>query len=471
MMNSLPTHLDQTNNMDTKQSRPVLTVSQLNKQARLTIEERFQLIWVTGELSNFARPRSGHWYFTLKDTGAQVRCAMFANSNRRVQMQPADGQQVLVRGRVSLYEGRGDFQIIAGQMEPAGEGVLRQAFDALKIKLGDEGLFDRDRKQSIPDLPKHIAVVTSPTGAALQDVLAVWQRRFPTLKVTVIPTAVQGPEAESQVLNALNAASKLAPDAILLTRGGGSLEDLWTFNLESVARAVASIQTPIVSAIGHEIDIAITDFVADLRAPTPSVAAELMVPDGQEMLQNIDGEFRHLNVLMASQLREHQLTLDKLNLRLVSPESYLQQAWMRLDDIASRLQRSAGQTLAGANNQLDNLGARLSNQSPSFALATAKEKLQRLKNGLDSGINRLLQSQTNSVAIMARMLDGMSPLHTLGRGYAFIRDDANALVTKTEYAKVGDRVTAQLQDGTIAATVTGITKQPNPLSQTDTDNV
>jgi exodeoxyribonuclease VII large subunit len=457
--------------MDIKQSRPVLTVSQLNKQARLTIEERFQLIWVTGELSNFARPRSGHWYFTLKDTGAQVRCAMFANSNRRVQMQPADGQQVLVRGRVSLYEGRGDFQIIADQMEPAGEGVLRQAFDALKIKLADEGLFDQDRKQSIPDLPKHIAVVTSPTGAALQDVLAVWQRRFPTLKVTVIPTAVQGPEAESQILNALNAASKLAPDAILLTRGGGSLEDLWTFNLESVARAVASIQTPIVSAIGHEIDIAITDFVADLRAPTPSVAAELMVPDGQEMLQNIDGEFRHLNVLMASQLREHQLTLDKLNLRLVSPESYLQQAWMRLDDIASRLQRSAGQTLAGANNQLDNLGARLSNQSPSFALATAKEKLQRLKNGLDSGINRLLQSQTNSVAIMARMLDGMSPLHTLGRGYAFIRDDANALVTKTEYAKVGDSVTAQLQDGIIAATVTGITKQTNPLSQTDTDNV
>ena len=457
--------------MDIKQSRPVLTVSQLNKQARLTIEERFQLIWVTGELSNFARPRSGHWYFTLKDTGAQVRCAMFANSNRRVQMQPADGQQVLVRGRVSLYEGRGDFQIIADQMEPAGEGVLRQAFDALKIKLADEGLFDRDRKQSIPDLPKHIAVVTSPTGAALQDVLAVGQRRFPTLKVTVIPTAVQGPEAESQALNALNAASKLAPDAILLTRGGGSLEDLWTFNLESVARAVASIQIPIVSAIGHEIDIAITDFVADLRAPTPSVAAELMVPDGQEMLQNIDGEFRHLNVLMASQLREHQLTLDKLNLRLVSPESYLQQAWMRLDDIASRLQRSAGQTLAGANNQLDNLGARLSNQSPSFALAIAKEKLQRLKNGLDSGINRHLQSQTNSVAIMARMLDGMSPLHTLGRGYAFIRDDANALVTKTEYAKVGDSVTAQLQDGTIAATVTGITKQTNPLSQTGTGNV
>ena len=354
--------------MDINQNRPVLTVSQLNKQARLTIEERFQMVWVTGELSNFARPRSGHWYFTLKDSGAQVRCAMFANSNRRVQMQPTDGQQVLIRGRVSLYEGRGDFQIIADQMEPAGEGVLRQAFDALKVKLADEGLFDRERKRPLPDIPKHIAVVTSPTGAALQDVLAVWQRRFPTLQVTVIPTAVQGPEAEAQVLRALNAASKLAVDAILLTRGGGSLEDLWTFNLESVARAVAALQIPIVSAIGHEIDIAITDFVADLRAPTPSVAAELMVPDGQEMLQNIDGEFRHLTVLMEGQLRERQLQLDKLNLRLVSPESYLQQAWMRLDDLSNRIARSAGQTFEGTASRYNNLYKRLINQSPSFAL-------------------------------------------------------------------------------------------------------
>ena len=445
--------------MDNTQSRPVLTVSQLNKQARLTIEERFQMVWVTGELSNFARPRSGHWYFTLKDTGAQVRCAMFANSNRRVQMQPTDGQQVLIRGRVSLYEGRGDFQIIADQMEPAGEGVLRQAFDALKLKLADEGLFDRERKRPIPDIPKHIAVITSPTGAALQDVLAVWQRRFPTLQVTVIPTAVQGPEAEAQVLWALKAASKLPVDAILLTRGGGSLEDLWTFNLESVARAVAASKIPIVSAIGHEIDIAITDFVADLRAPTPSVAAELMVPDGEEMLQNIDGEFRHLTVLMEGQLREHQLQLDKLNLRLVNPESYLQQAWMRLDDSANRIQRSAERTLAGTSNQYDNLYKRLLSQSPSFALSRAREKLQRVETSLEDGVNRQLQSQASAIAMLARMLDGMSPLHTLGRGYAFLRDDSGSLVTHTERALVGTTMTAQLQDGTISATVKEVTKQ------------
>ena len=445
--------------MDNTQSRPVLTVSQLNKQARLTIEERFQMVWVTGELSNFARPRSGHWYFTLKDTGAQVRCAMFANSNRRVQMQPTDGQQVLIRGRVSLYEGRGDFQIIADQMEPAGEGVLRQAFDALKLKLADEGLFDRERKRPIPDIPKHIAVITSPTGAALQDVLAVWQRRFPTLQVTVIPTAVQGPEAEAQVLWALKAASKLPVDAILLTRGGGSLEDLWTFNLESVARAVAASKIPIVSAIGHEIDIAITDFVADLRAPTPSVAAELMVPDGEEMLQNIDGEFRHLTVLMEGQLREHQLQLDKLNLRLVNPESYLQQAWMRLDDSANRIQRSAERTLAGTSNQYDNLYKRLLSQSPSFALSRAREKLQRVETSLEDGVNRQLQSQASAIAMLARMLDGMSPLHTLGRGYAFLRDDSGSLVTHPEHALVGTTMTAQLQDGTISATVKEVTKQ------------
>ena len=450
--------------MDINQNRPVLTVSQLNKQARLTIEERFQMVWVTGELSNFARPRSGHWYFTLKDSGAQVRCAMFANSNRRVQMQPTDGQQVLIRGRVSLYEGRGDFQIIADQMEPAGEGVLRQAFEALKVKLADEGLFARERKRPIPDIPKHIAVVTSPTGAALQDVLAVWQRRFPTLQVTVIPTAVQGPEAEAQVLRALSAASRLAVDAILLTRGGGSLEDLWTFNLESVARAVAASQIPIVSAIGHEIDIAITDFVADLRAPTPSAAAELMVPDCQEMLQNIDGEFRHLRVLMEGQLRERQLQLDKLNLRLVSPESYLQQAWMRLDDLSNRIARSAGQIFEGTANQYDNLYKRLINQSPSFALTRSTEKLQRLEASLEDGMNRRLQSQNRSIAMLARMLDGMSPLHTLGRGYAFIRDDSGALMSDTNRAKVGATMTAQLQNGTIAATITQITKQANPLS-------
>jgi exodeoxyribonuclease VII large subunit len=275
---------------------------------------------------------------------------------------------------------------------------------------------------------------------------------------------VQGPEAEAQVLRALNAASKLTVDAILLTRGGGSLEDLWTFNLESVARAVAASQTPIVSAIGHEIDIAITDFVADLRAPTPSVAAELMVPDGQEMLQNIDGEFRHLSVLMEGQLRERQLQLDKLNLRLVSPESYLQQAWMRLDDLSNRIARSAEQTLAATANRYGNLHKRLINQSPSFALTRAKEKLNRLEASLEDGMNRHLQSQNRSIAMLARMLDGMSPLHTLGRGYAFLRDDSGTLITHTKHAAVGDAMTAQLQDGTISATITEVTKNDSPFS-------
>jgi exodeoxyribonuclease VII large subunit len=450
--------------MEIKQNRPVLTVSQLNKHARITIEERFQLIWVTGELSNFARPRSGHWYFTLKDTGAQVRCAMFVNSNRRVQMQPADGQQVLIRGRVSLYEGRGDFQIIADQMQPAGEGSLRQAFDALKIRLADEGLFESSLKSPLPAMAKHIAVVTSPTGAALQDVLAVWQRRFPPLQVTVIPTAVQGPEAEAQVLRALTAAQKLAPDAILLTRGGGSLEDLWTFNLESVARAVAQIQIPIVSAIGHEIDIAITDFVADLRAPTPSAAAEIMVPNSQEMAQTIDGEFRHLSALMASQLREIQLSLDKLNLRLISPQSYLQQAWMRLDELSTRVHRSASQSLSDAGQRHQNLSERLRTQNPNFAIAGAKDDLNRLNIDLANAVNRRLGFASDAVASTARMLDGMSPLHTLGRGYAFLRNDAGTLITKTDQTITGSNLSVHLQDGVVDATVTDIVRQQNILT-------
>ncbi len=273
----------------TAQERQVLSVTDLNRQARMTIEQRFNQIWVSGELSSFARPSSGHWYFTLKDAKAQVRCAMFANANRRARLQPANGQQVLLRGRVSLYEGRGEFQIIVEHMEPAGEGALRAAFDALKRQLDAEGLFDTTRKRALPDMPQHVAVVTSPTGAALKDVLSVWQRRFPALKVTVVPTAVQGADAEVDIRTALQRAAALAPEVILLTRGGGSMEDLWVFNAESIARSIAALEIPVVSAIGHEIDVSITDFVADLRAPTPSAAAELIVPDGDELLQVIAG--------------------------------------------------------------------------------------------------------------------------------------------------------------------------------------
>ena len=344
--------------------KEVLTVSQLNRRARMTIEQRFSQIWVSGELSSFARPGSGHWYFTLKDNDAQVRCAMFANANRRARLQPSNGQQVLLRGRVSLYEGRGEFQVIVEHMEPAGEGALRAAFEALKRQLDAEGLFETQRKRALPELPRKVAVVTSPTGAALRDVLSVWQRRFPGLEVIVVPTLVQGAEAEAEILKALGRAEALAPDLILLTRGGGSMEDLWVFNAESITRALAAIEIPVVSAIGHEIDVAMTDFVADLRAPTPSAAAEVIVPDGEELAQWFDGQQRRLLSATSARLREQRLSAEKLALRLISPEHYCQQASQRLDDLNARLMRLQQSKQLQSHDRLREMANRLALQSP-----------------------------------------------------------------------------------------------------------
>ena len=269
----------------------VFTVSELAGAVRFTLEERFPMVWVEGELSNLRAPGSGHWYFTLKDDRAQLRCAMFANRNRFVRFKPRDGMKVILRGRVSLYEARGDFQLLADHLELSGEGALRAAFDALKRTLSDEGLFAETRKRPLPDFPTHLAVISSRSGAALRDVVSVLRRRCPALRVTLLPVSVQGKDAEVQILEALDRVADwpaefgAEPDVVLLTRGGGSLEDLWAFNLESVARAVAASPIPIVSAIGHETDFTICDFVADVRAPTPSAGAELIAPNMRDWLR------------------------------------------------------------------------------------------------------------------------------------------------------------------------------------------
>ena len=271
----------QTQNSD----RLIFSVSELNRTVSQLFETQFPLLWVEGEISNFARPASGHWYLTLKDRQAQVRCAMFRNSNLRVNFTPANGSQVLVRCRVSLFEGRGDYQLIVEHMEEAGFGALQRQFDELKQKLANEGLFSPQQKKPLPTSINHIGIVTSPTGAAINDILSVLQRRFPSIKVTIFPTAVQGEQAAAQIVQAIANANRYTLndrtcDALIVGRGGGSLEDLWPFNEEIVARAIAASTIPIVSAVGHEIDFTIADFVADLRAATPSAAAELLSPDG-----------------------------------------------------------------------------------------------------------------------------------------------------------------------------------------------
>jgi exodeoxyribonuclease VII large subunit len=448
--------MKQTSSQDNEQT--ILTVSELNRQARITIEARFNQVWVVGEMSNFARPRSGHWYFSLKDENAQVRCAMFANRNRAVQIQPGDGQLVIARGRVSLYEGRGDFQIIVDHLEAAGEGALRQAFDQLKIKLADEGLFAPERKKTLPKLPEHVAVITSPTGAAIKDVLSVWQRRFPSLQVTVIPTAVQGEGAEAQLLAAIASAERLAPDVILLTRGGGSLEDLWSFNLESVARAVAACCVPTVSAVGHEIDVTICDFVADLRAPTPSAAAELMVPDSADLARSFTNSERQLLLLWHRYHEYLALTVANLRLQIPSPERVLERANQQVDDANLRMTRALGAKLHYEKMQLKGLARQLQNLGPGAQLKNADRQLVSLRKQMQLRMNQLLQSSSQQISSLSRMLHSVSPLPTMARGFAVVKNSEGEVLSSVTELAAGDLTTTYLHDGALTSEVKHIDK-------------
>ena len=439
--------------MPSKTEKSVLTVSQLNRQARVTIEQKFQQVWVVGEISNFARPQSGHWYFSLKDQNAQVRCAMFASRNRSVNMQPSNGQLVIARGRVSLYEGRGDFQIIVDQLEAAGEGALRQAFDLLKVKLATEGLFDEQHKRPLPPLPEHIAVITSGTGAALSDVLAVWKRRFPSLRVTLIASAVQGAAAESELIDAIDKADQLSADIILLTRGGGSLEDLWSFNLESVTRALGKCQTPTVSAIGHEIDVTICDFIADLRAPTPSAAAELMVPNRTDLQQVFAHHYRQLNLLWRQQHERQSLKVTNLGLQIPRPEHVLERANQQVDDAGERLHRAAlgqirskGITVQALSRQLQALG-------PGEQLERAKQQLKNANQRLNVGLGHQLNTAKKQIAALSRMLQSVSPLPTISRGFAVVRNSQGDVLTGVGDIKKDDTTTTHFSDGIIISKV------------------
>lgn len=422
----------------------------------MTIEERFSMVWVMGEMSNFARPRSGHWYFSLKDQNAQVRCAMFANRNRSVRMQPGEGQLVIVRGRVSLYEGRGDFQIIVDHMEPAGEGALRQAFDQLKVKLATEGLFEQSLKVDLPAFPQHCAVITSPTGAAIKDVLAVWQRRYPSLQVTVVPTAVQGADAEPQILRAIEKAQRLEPDVILLTRGGGSLEDLWSFNLESIARALAQCPYPTVSAVGHEIDVTICDFVADVRAPTPSAAAELIAPDRQAIANQFNQHRRHLTQAWTQQIQFRQLSLANLAQRVISPSSVVEQASQRIDDVNNRMMLAMNKELQVKHIALHATARQLRAVGPTEQLKRMHGQLRQIASRLRTGAQHTLQRRQDLLSNVSRMLHSVSPLPTISRGYALVTDEQNDVVSSIDQLQPDQRIRAYFADGSATAKIDSI---------------
>ena len=436
--------------------RQILSVSQLNRSVRHLLETQLPMLWVEGEISNFARPASGHWYLTLKDDQAQVRCAMFCNTNQRVGFQPANGTQVLVRCRAGLYEGRGEYQLVIEHMQEAGFGALQRQFEMLKQQLSTEGLFDTQHKQPMPESVRHIGVITSATGAAVKDILSVLNRRFPSIRVSIFPTAVQGAQAAGQIIEAINNANRQGQcDALIVGRGGGSLEDLWPFNEETVARAIFASEIPIVSAVGHEVDFTIADFVADLRAPTPSAAAELLSPDGEDMLNQFEGFEILLGEAMTRKVRQLEQRTDYLQKRLQHPGRKLQEQAQHLDHLDIRLRRAMAGTMQQQAVRMKTLGDKLVRQNPRDAIVQRQRLVANAVKHMMRAVSQQLESKQNKTAQAMHLLDTVSPLKTLGRGYSIIRDNNDAVIRSVAAVKAGDELRGQLVDGEVVFAVTG----------------
>ena len=434
-------------------ARDVLTPTQLNTLARNLLESTFPLVWVEAELGNVTRPASGHLYFTLKDARAQVKCAMFKPKSQWLKFVPREGLRVLGRGRLTLYEARGDYQLVMDHLEEAGEGALRRAFDELKAKLGAEGLFDAERKRALPTHVQRLGVITSPSGAAVRDVLSVLARRFPLLEVDVLPVPVQGETAAAQITAMLKrAAASGRYDVLLLTRGGGSLEDLWAFNDEQLARAIVASPVPVVSAVGHETDFSLADFAADLRAPTPSVAAELLVPDRNDLARHLATLQRRLSALQLQTLRQAMQRADRAVLRLqaLRPQARLQLLQRRQLEAHRRLESAWREQLERRRAVLRHAAAVLRATQPRRRLALLRERLQSLGSRPQAAIARELQRDALKLRGLARSLEAVSPLATVARGYSILTDAEGKLVRSVTQVEPGDAVNARLSDGQVS---------------------
>ncbi|KHD23923.1 exodeoxyribonuclease VII large subunit [Vibrio caribbeanicus] len=442
--------------MSSLTNQNIFTVSRLNSEVRLLLENEMGIVWLVGEISNFSAPVSGHWYLTLKDSRAQVKCAMFRGNNRRVTFKPQNGNQVLVKARLSLYEPRGDYQLIIESMQPEGDGRLQQQFDELKMKLAGEGLFAQTSKQPLPEHPKCVGIVTSKTGAALFDILDVLKRRDPSLPVVIYPTMVQGEEAAIQIAQAIGCAnSRNECDVLIVGRGGGSLEDLWCFNNEILARTIAASQIPIISAVGHEIDVTIADFVADMRAPTPSAAAELVSRDNSHKDQVIASRQHKLASAMRHYLSQHKQTNASLLHRLEKqhPRHQLQRQSQQLDDLDMRLQRGMERYLSSRAQKIERQQHKLQLHSPIKRLNEQASSLQRLEQKLLDAMDRKLLNTRHQLALAAEKLDTVSPLATLKRGYSITQNQQGDVITKASQTKTGDTLVTRLSDGEIRSTV------------------
>jgi len=438
-------------------SHHILTVSELNAEVNLLLTQSFPLIYLEGEVSNLARPASGHFYFSLKDASAQVRCAMFRNSAMRSRVKPTNGQKVLVRARIGLYEPRGEFQLVVEHMEDAGEGQLQREYEQLKKKLAEQGLFDDEHKQALPSYPKSIGIITSPSGAAVQDILNVLKRRCPQIPIKIYPVAVQGEQSAPQLIQAIRqASSDKQNDVLILARGGGSIEDLWSFNEESVAKAIYECTVPVISGVGHEIDFTIADFVADQRAPTPSAAAELISPNTDELIQTVDRLALRLEQTMQQDLSEKDKQLTWLTSRLqqISPSKKLQQQQANLQVLQQRLRQITQSQIKNAQHQFDNQCVRLNALSPQKYLQEKQSQLSQLHGRLNDQQSRIQKQKEHHFSLLMTRLNAISPLATLERGYSITQDaKTGAVLHSANDVKAGQRIKTQLQHGELTSIV------------------
>jgi exodeoxyribonuclease VII large subunit len=432
----------------------IFTVASLNAEVRQMLEQGFGTVWLIGEISNFSAPSSGHWYFTLKDEQAQIKAAMFRTSNQRVRMRPQHGMQVLVRAKLTVYEPRGDYQLIVEHMEDAGAGLLQQRYEQLKQRLAAAGLFASDSKQPLPAAIRRVGIITSPTGAAIRDILAVLKRRDPSIEVIIYPSAVQGQAATAELLSMLQRAiARNEVDVLIMARGGGSLEDLWCFNDEQLAYALHSCPIPTISAIGHEVDFTICDFVADVRAATPSAAAELVSQDQRQWLQQLQQQRLRLSASWQRYQRNQQQQLKAIQQRLLlqDPQRRMQLNSQRLDEISGRIQQAVLRTLQLQQRQLSHSQQRLQRVHPERRIEPAKQQLQQLDQRLQRLIREHTKQRHQHLQAQLQQLHLVSPLQTIARGYAVVTNGQRQVIRDPQQLAPNEVFQVRVAGGEFAA--------------------
>ncbi len=440
------------------QAAQVYTVEQLNSKIRQLLEGQIGVLWVQGEISNFKPHTSGHFYFSIKDNKSQISAVMFRGFNSKLKFKPHDGLQVLIRARVTVYEPRGTYQIACEYMEPVGAGALQKQFEQLKEKLKSEGLFDPARKKQIPLFPTSIAVVTSPTGAAVHDILNILRRRAPAIEITIVPSLVQGPQCAEALRVAFSQAERIKPDVIIIGRGGGSMEDLWGFNDEGLARLIAGSKIPVISAVGHEIDFTICDFVSDLRAPTPSAAAELVAQSTVEIKQRIQQKERMIAMSMNKAMHSFKEKVRNLNFRLIDPRRKLADLIQRNDELYSRLLVSAEQLLNSFSKDILILKGRLKN--PMITIEEKKQELRYLLHSMNQATATLIHEKKLAITSLMGLLDSLSPLKVVERGYSIVKKNQQ-VIKSVKQIKKDDQLEIKVADGHITATVNSVALDKN----------